>query len=59
MKSYIVVGLGRFGTEVARQLCLQGCEVLAIDNHSELVQQVSSDVTHVEPGMEGGARCTE
>ena len=46
MKSYIVVGLGRFGTEVARQLCLQGCEVLAIDNHSELVQQVSSDVTH-------------
>ena len=46
MKSYIVVGLGRFGREVARQLCLQGCEVLAIDNHSDLVQQISSDVTH-------------
>ena len=46
MKSYIVVGLGRFGTEVARQLCLQGCEVLAMDNRSDLVQQIASDVTH-------------
>ena len=46
MKSYIVVGMGRFGREVARQLCLQGCEVLAIDNHSDLVQQISPDVTH-------------
>ena len=46
MKSYIVVGLGRFGNEVARQLCLQGCEVLAMDNRSDLVQQISSEVTH-------------
>ena len=46
MKSYVVVGLGRFGTEVARQLCLQGCEVLAMDNRSDLVQQISSEVTH-------------
>ena len=46
MKSYIVIGLGRFGTEVARQLCLLGCEVLAVDSQSELVQQISGDVTH-------------
>ena len=46
MKSYIVVGLGRFGSEVARQLCLVGCEVLAADVRSDLVQQVSTDVTH-------------
>ena len=46
MKSYVVVGLGRFGSEVARQLYLQGCEVLAMDMSSELVQQVSPDVTH-------------
>ena len=46
MKSYVVVGLGRFGGEVARQLCAQGCEVLAMDIHSELVQQMSSEVTH-------------
>jgi len=46
MKSYIVIGLGRFGSEVARRLCELGCEVLALDSHSELVQQVSNDVTH-------------
>lgn len=46
MKSYIVVGLGRFGAEVARRLCELGCEVLAVDNHTELVQQISADVTH-------------
>lgn len=46
MKSYVVVGLGRFGREVARQLCTLGCEVLAMDISSDLVQQVSGDVTH-------------
>ncbi len=46
MKSYIVIGLGRFGTEVARQLCALGCEVLAVDSRNDLVQQVAADVTH-------------
>lgn len=46
MKAYVVIGLGRFGGEVARRLCELGCEVLAVDNHSELVQQISADVTH-------------
>lgn len=46
MKSYVVIGLGRFGGEVARRLCELGCEVLAMDTSSELVQQISSDVTH-------------
>ncbi len=46
MKSYVVIGLGRFGAEVARRLCKQGCEVLALDVHSDLVQQISGDVTH-------------
>ena len=46
MKSYIVIGLGRFGSEVARRLCQLGCEVLAVDSSSELVQAISSDVTH-------------
>ena len=46
MKSYVVAGLGRFGSEVARQLCFLGCEVLAIDQSSDLVQQISADVTH-------------
>ena len=46
MKSYIVIGLGRFGSEVARQLYAQGCEVLAVDNSQELIQQISDEVTH-------------
>ena len=45
MKSYVVIGLGRFGSEVARQLCAQGCEVLAIDTEQELVQRISENVT--------------
>ena len=45
MKSYVVIGMGRFGTEVARRLYELGCEVLAIDSSNELVQQVSGEVT--------------
>lgn len=46
MKSYVVVGLGRFGAEVARQLHTLGCEVLAMDTKSELVQEIANHVTH-------------
>lgn len=50
MRSFIVIGLGRFGSEAARSLCRQGCEVLAVDVSSELVQQVSDDVTQAVVG---------
>jgi trk system potassium uptake protein TrkA len=46
MKSYVIIGLGRFGKEVARQLYSMGCEVLAMDIRSELVQEVANHVTH-------------
>ena len=46
MKSYVVVGMGRFGTEAAKQLFSLGCEVLAIDNGSDVIQQIANDVTH-------------
>ena len=46
MKSYIVIGLGRFGSALARQLCQLGAEVLAVDVSADLVQQVANDVTH-------------
>ena len=45
MKSYVVIGMGRFGTEVARSLFELGCEVLAIDSSNELIQQISNEVT--------------
>ena len=50
MRSYIVVGLGRFGTQVAKRLYELGCEVLAIDNSAVKVQQVSNYVTHAVVG---------
>lgn len=50
MKSYIVIGLGRFGSELARRLCQLGCEVLAMDVRSELVQQMSAEVTQAVVG---------
>jgi len=50
MKSFVVIGLGRFGSALARQLCQLGAEVLAMDIHADLVQQVSGDVTHAVVG---------
>ena len=50
MKSCIVIGLGRFGTQVARELCKLGCEVLVVDVSPELVSQISNDVTHAVVG---------
>ena len=46
MQSYMVIGLGRFGMQIARRLCELGCEVLAVDESNDRVQQISSDVTH-------------
>ena len=46
MRSYVVIGLGRFGSETAISLTALGCDVLAMDVHSEIVQQVAQDVTH-------------
>lgn len=46
MKSYMIIGLGRFGTGLARSLSRLGAEVLAMDVCPELVQQLSSEVTH-------------
>lgn len=46
MKTYVVIGLGRFGKAVATELCRLGHEVLAIDEMEEAVQAASSLVTH-------------
>lgn len=50
MRSYIVIGLGRFGAEAARRLCALGNEVLAMDTNQELVQHLSPEVTHAVVG---------
>lgn len=50
MKTYLVIGLGRFGAAIARQLCSLGAEVLAMDVRPDVVQQISGDVTHAVTG---------
>ena len=50
MSTYVVIGLGRFGSRVAKSLCSLGSEVLAIDTHPELVQQIANDVTQAVVG---------
>lgn len=45
MKSYVVIGLGQFGSALARQLCSLGNEVLAVDRQADLVQKICGDVT--------------
>lgn len=46
MKSFIVIGLGRFGTAVAEELYTLGHEVLAIDSDESAAQAVAETVTH-------------
>ena len=50
MKSYMIIGLGRFGFDLAKSLSQLGAEVLAVDVRPELVQQLSADVTHAVVG---------
>ncbi len=45
-KSYAVLGLGSFGTSVARTFSQFGMEVLAVDNNKDLVAAVAPDVTY-------------
>lgn len=50
MKNFMVIGLGRFGTAVARELCELGHDVLAVDMDRDLVQDISDEVTHAVVG---------
>ncbi len=50
MKSFLVIGLGRFGTALAVELCKQGNEVLAMDAKPERVQAVADWVTRSVAG---------
>ena len=45
MYSYIVIGLGRFGTEMAIKLYECGEEVLAIDTNESIIDKIADRVT--------------
>lgn len=44
-KQYLIIGAGRFGLALARQLSVMGCEVLAADNEEERVKTAAPYVT--------------
>lgn len=44
-KSFVVMGLGRFGTAVAEELVASGADVLAIDKNVEKVRRMADLVT--------------
>ena len=46
MKTFVVIGLGRFGTALATELSALGHEVLAMDMDEDRVQEVADTVTH-------------
>ncbi|NLP29432.1 MAG: TrkA family potassium uptake protein [Clostridia bacterium] len=43
---YVVIGLGRFGTSVAKTLYSLGNDILAIDKEEDMVQEISESDTH-------------
>jgi len=45
MKTFTVIGLGRFGTSVATQLFNMGYEVLAIDKNMDKINAIANLVT--------------
>lgn len=49
-KSFLIVGLGRFGSSLALELCALGHEVLALDIRGEAVQPLADRVTHAVVG---------
>ncbi|WHH58922.1 TrkA family potassium uptake protein [Petroclostridium sp. X23] len=50
MRSFVVLGIGRFGESVAKTLYESGYEVLAIDHNEEIIQNMSEWVTHAVVG---------
>jgi len=45
MKRFVVIGLGRFGSWVARTLHREGFEVIALDTDEEMVDRFADEVT--------------
>lgn len=45
-KQFVIIGLGRFGSSLARELIELGYEVLGVDKDEEVVQEMSDVLTH-------------
>ncbi len=45
-KQFVIIGLGRFGSSIAKTLYSLGNDVLAIDRDEDVVQEIADSVTH-------------
>lgn len=50
MKTFLVIGLGRFGTAAAEKLFEMGHEVIVLDQHEETVAHMADRSTHAAIG---------
>ena len=50
MKSILLIGLGRFGKHIARQLNQLGHQVLAVDKNEERINEILPEVTNAQIG---------
>lgn len=46
-RQVLVIGLGRFGSSIAKTLCEDGVQVLAIDRRMDLVEEMRDQLTQV------------
>ncbi len=46
MKSFAVIGLGRFGKKLAIALAMSGADVIAIDKNRDEIESISDQVSH-------------
>jgi len=47
MRQFAVIGLGRFGANLARTLYELGCDVMGVDSDEARIQDLVNEVTHV------------
>ena len=46
MKSVLVIGIGEFGSHIAKKMCKLHCEVMAVDNNESRINEVLPYVTN-------------
>src|SRR3712207_1803498 len=47
MKQYMVIGAGRFGVSVAKNLIKEGQEVMLVDGSEDVVQQLADEIENI------------
>ena len=50
MKNMLVIGLGRFGQQLAKSFMELGCDVMAVDSDEKIVNGISWPITRLQIG---------